>query len=182
VAVAKAPIGWWQSHRNLGFWGTVVAGVVLAGALWILGLVPVERWAAGLWGALSYPIRVPLVLLVALVGTLIVVALRALLGATAPPPPPWLAYIEDNFLGIVWRWSYDGTHIARWSLRPYCPRCSTGLRAEQHGYMDMTTTFICDECRFVQEVQGNGDAVLDRICRLIEREANSRVTRPFPQD
>jgi hypothetical protein len=175
--VAKAQIGWWESHRNLGFWGTVVTGVVLAGVLWIFGLVPVGQWAAVLWGALIYPIRVPLILLVALVGTLMVVALRALLSATTPPPPSWLAYREDNFLGIVWRWSYDGTHIASWSLRPYCPQCSTGLRGEQHGYKDMTTVFTCDECQFTQDIRGNGEQVLERICRLIEREANRKPAR-----
>ena len=84
----------------------------MAGVLWILGLVPIGQWAAALWGVLFHPVRVPLILLVALVGTLTVVALRAVLSTTTPPPPPWLAYREDTFLGILWRWSYDGTHIA----------------------------------------------------------------------
>ncbi len=176
--VAKSDMRWWESRRNLGFLGTVVAGVVIAGILWMFGLIPVGRWAAATWAGLVYPIRVPLTILVAMVGTLMLVAVRALLRSTEPPPPAWLNYREDTFLGIIWRWSYDGAQLARWSIRPFCPRCSTGLRGEQQGYREMTTSFICDECRFSQDLPGNGEQVIDRVCRLIEREANQKLAAP----
>jgi hypothetical protein len=115
-------------------------------------LIPVGPLAASLWGALIYPVGVPLVILVALVVSLLIVAARALLG---PPRPPCLTYREDNFLGVVWRWSYDEGHrLAPLSIRPYCPQCKTGLRSEWSGYTAIITVFICDECGFKQEANG----------------------------
>ena len=72
----------------------------------------------------------------------------------------------------MWRWNYNGHTISPSSLTPYCPRCSTGVRVELGGYPATTTTFICDECDFVQEVPGDREAVIERIGRLVEREAN----------
>lgn len=148
--MAKSATRWWESGRNLGFAGTVVAGLVLAALLYIFGRIPVGRWIAAVWRGLVYPVPVPLAILLAMIGVLLVVGIRAFLRAVGPAPPAWLNYRQDTFLGIVWRWDYDGTHIARRSLRPYCPNCSTGLRGHQEGYREFTTSFICDECRFVQ--------------------------------
>src|SRR5207247_6442776 len=101
--------------------GTVIAGVVIAAILWMFGLIPAGRWAA-IASVLVYPIRVPLAILLAMVGTLLVVAARALLRSTASSSVPWLNYGEDTLLVIVWRWSYDGAQLARGSIRPYCRR------------------------------------------------------------
>jgi len=43
------------------------------------------------------------------------------------------------------------------------------------------TSFICDECRFVQDIPGNGEQVIDRIGRLIEREVNQKQARPLAE-
>jgi hypothetical protein len=158
--------------------GTVVASVVAAGILWTLGILPIGVWAVTAWAALVYPIQVPLVILVGMIGTLLVVGWRAVLRALGPPPSPWLSYREDTFLGVVWRWSYDQTHhLVEQSICPYCPRCNTRLRGEQQGYAEITTAFLCDECGFKQYIPGNGDAVMSRIGRLIEREANKKAGR-----
>ena len=84
MVVTKSQIRWWESAKNLGFRGTVVSGVVVAALLWIFARVPAERWTLALWRFAVYPVRVALALLVALVGALLVVALRVIANATAP--------------------------------------------------------------------------------------------------
>jgi hypothetical protein len=163
---------------NLGFAGTVTAGLVVAIVLAASGRIPALAWGAAAWRWLVRPVPVPFLVLIFIVGALVVFVTGILLKSMEPAPPTWLDYRQDTFLGIVWRWRYDGTHLAEWSIRPYCPRCGTGLRWEEHGYMDITTSFNCDECRFTLDVPGGGAAVTDRICRLIEREVNKRLAQP----
>jgi hypothetical protein len=178
--VANSKVRWWQSGLNLGFIGTVVAGLVVAIILALSGRIPAVEWGVAAWRWLVHPVPVPLLALVVLVGALIVFAVGTVLKSMAPPPPAWMDYLQDNFLGIVWRWRYDGNHLTEWSIRPFCPECGIGLRGEQHGYKDMTTSFTCDECRFTRDISGDGAAVIDRVSRLIEREANRRLTQSRP--
>lgn len=164
---------------NLGFVGTVLAGLVVAGILGAFGQIPiVSAWAVDTWRRLVHPVSVPLVVLIVMTGALIVFVAGLVLKSIEPALPAWLEYREDNFLGIVWRWRYEGSHLAESSLRPFCPQCGTGMRGEQHGYKDMTTSFMCDECQFTRDIPGNGAAIIDRISRLIEREANRRLAQP----
>lgn len=163
-------IRWWESPRNLGFLGTVAAGLVLAGLLAAFDKIPGGRLALALWHGVVYPVPVPLVLLVAMLATLLSVAVVALKRATAPP---WLRYRQDTFLNIVWRLDYFSDHtLIRTSIAPYCPQCSTALRGEVAGYGQLTTTFLCDECGFRESINGSGEDVIYRLCRIIEREVN----------
>jgi hypothetical protein len=173
--VAEPQIRWWQSHRNLGFLGSVAVGLVVAFVLGVFGNIPLGRLALAFWGLLVYPIRVPLIVLASAATILLILAVRALSPSAAPPAPAWVNYREDQFLGVVWRWMYDGLHLSRESIRAYCPQCAIGLRGEEHGgYGKSISLLICDECGFRTQIPGSVTQVLDRICRLIEREINTR--------
>ena len=176
--MAEAKARWFESGRNLGFLGTVVSAVVAGFLLEAFDVVPVAQWLGSTWRWVVRPVPVPLIVLVAMAGGLLVVVVGSLLRRLEPPPAAWLDYRADTFLGIDWRWDYfsDGQLKSR-SLSAFCPRCETRLRAEVQGYMQMTTSFICDECHFRQDVPGSGDEVIDRICRLLEREANQKARR-----
>lgn len=178
--VATSNVRWWQSGLNLGFIGTVVAGLVVATILAVSGRIPAVVWGVAAWRWLVRPVPVPLLVLVVMIGVLIVFAARIVLKSLKFRPPAWLDYVQDNFLGIVWRWRYEGSHLVESSIRPFCPQCGTGLRGEQQGYREMTTSFICDECPFAQDIPGNVEQVIDRIGRLIERAVNQRLTQPRP--
>jgi predicted RNA-binding Zn-ribbon protein involved in translation (DUF1610 family) len=154
----------------------VVAGLVVAALLFVFGLVPIWQWLVSAWRGLIHPVPVPLVVLIGMVGALVAVAVGFLLKLKHPPPPLWIGYWQDTFLGIHWRWRYDaGSQLDEPSITPFCPRCGTRLRGEQQGYREMTTSFICDECQFNQEIPGNGLQVIARVARLIEREVHRRI-------
>ena len=174
--MAKANVRWFESGRNLGFLGTVVSAIVAGFVLDALDVAPVAKWLGSAWRWVVHPVPVPLIALVAMVGGLLVAIGGWLLRRLEPAPPAWLEYRADTFLGINWRWDYlsDGQMKNR-SLSAFCPSCHTRLRAEVHGYSQMTTSFICDECHFRQDLPGNSDEIIDRICRLIEREANRKA-------
>lgn len=175
VATSKAR--WWESNLNLGFAGTVVAGLAIAAILGVFG--PVWWWLISAWRWVVHPVPVPLVVFVAMVGALVVFALGLLRKMQEPPLPPWLDYREDRFLEVIWRWRYrSDDQLAEASLTPYCPRCETGLRLQPQSYAAVGTCFICDECSFRQDVPGSVDEVFERVARLIEREANRRVRAP----
>ena len=66
-----------------------------------------------------------------------------------------MAYREDKFLDIRWRWDYVGARLRESSLTPYCPVCFVALTASQLGHVEPTTYFICEECGFRREVRGS---------------------------
>lgn len=177
--VVTSKVRWWQSNRNLSFAGTVVATLVATALLYVFGRIP--GWLVSAWWWLVHPVPVPLVVLVVMVGLLVVGAVGLLRKLKEAPPPPWLAYWQDTFLEIVWRWRYTDSHqLVDSSITPFCPQCGTRLRGEEHGYKDRTTSFICDECQFRKDIPGNGPQVVARVARLIEREAERRIARPAP--
>jgi hypothetical protein len=68
-----------------------------------------------------------------MIGALIVTAVGIVLNSMQPAPPAWLNYQQDTFLGIIWRWSYTGSHLSESSITPFCPQCETRMRGEQQG-------------------------------------------------
>ena len=175
--VSKRQPRWWESGFNLGFGGTVIAGVAAGVIADWLGWAPVGSWVATGFRWLVRPVGVPFIVLAAVSLFVAAVGLRWLRSLQQPPPPPWLTYREDNFLGAVWRWRYAGNYVMEESLRPYCPQCQTALRIEDGGYRGMTTILVCDECSFSKELEGSHQKVIERIGRLIERAANLRARR-----
>jgi hypothetical protein len=166
---------WWESGLNLGFAGTVIAGVVTGIILLALRVIPVWRWipAFGRW--LVRPVPVPLVVLVGIVAALTIFVVRFLARSMDPPAPPWLGYREDSFLGVTWRWQYAGHRLDERSIGAFCPQCQMRLRVDAGGYRTITTTLSCEQCGTRQEIEGNPDELRGRIGRLIEREANIKV-------
>jgi hypothetical protein len=89
---------WWEARRNLGFLGTVIAGVVVGIILLAVGLVPVGRWIVAAWEWMVRPVAVPFVVLAGLAAFLAVAVARFLLSVREAPPPAWLNYRQDEFL------------------------------------------------------------------------------------
>lgn len=151
---------------------TVVGGFLLNR----FEVVPLGRWIWTISRWLIYPVPVPLILFVALLACLgLLVVSRTM--QRAPRRPPWWTYRQDSFLGVTWRWNYDGDNfLDQRSIGAFCPRCEMRLRAESQGYhRSFTTTMRCDGCHFQIEVDGNGPEVIDQVGRFIEREANKRA-------
>jgi hypothetical protein len=175
---------WWESNLNLGFAGTVAASLVVVALVSVFGLIPVWQWLKSVGRWLVHPVSVPFVVVIAMVGALGVFVVGLLLKLKQPPPPAWLDYRQDNFLGIIWRWRYfsEGHELINSSITPYCPQCGTRLRGEkQHDRNGtLTTVFLCDECQFNQAIPGNGEDVFARVVRLVEREVHRRMALPVP--
>ena len=44
-------------------------------------------------------------------------------------------------------------------------------------YMAPVPSLICDDCRMAYRIEGDDD-ILDRVCRLIDREVNLKFPHP----
>jgi len=150
---------------------TVVGGFLLNR----FEVIPLGRWISTIGRWLVRPFHVPLIVFVVIVAALALFVVRFVGTLKEPLPPPWIGYREDTFLDVVWRWQYDGHRLDEHSIGAFCPRCQMRLRVEAGGYRTVMTTVCCEDCGFRHEVEGNPKQVLDRVERLIEREANRRA-------
>jgi hypothetical protein len=93
--------------------------------------------------------------------------------------PPFLAYREDVFLGIRWRWGYEGNQLTE--PQAFCPNCQTrlitdyaepprGLGPANYG---LHTQFICEHCNWRSNaLAGTLSDIRNRIMREIERKVH----------
>jgi len=158
----------------------IVAGIVVAWTsfegLWpVVGQFLASCWA---WLGQSSSLHNWLVVLLGLCA-LAVTAFLGVLGwaavADGSDAPSsrvgWRAYIEDEFLGLKWRWDYssDG-QITR--LVPFCARCDYQIRPLVHGgfYETNTTTYLCEDCGHrVGLFQGTPSGVESQVERKIQK-------------
>jgi hypothetical protein len=124
---------------------------------------------------LTWPVRTPawlLGLLVAIsLGGLYLTAKAVWPGALKP------AYREDIFMGVLWRWDYEGDRVVR--LSEYCVNCDTALLHlempihSRGAYSEVRyeTLFYCDHCeeRF-EMVKGTYQEIEGRVLRQIDRK------------
>ena len=75
-------IRWWESGRNLGFVGTVVATIVATWVLAVLDKLP--NWASTIGRAAIRPVPVPLIVLVPMVVILLGVGVYGSCEPSAP--------------------------------------------------------------------------------------------------
>lgn len=129
--------------------------------------------ATAIWHFLtaSLPIPVWALILIAIALTPTAVFLGRLLRKQEGPT--WRDYREDMFLGVKWRWRYEGGSIE--DLRCYCPADDTALvycpvpprNPDEYN----RTSLRCESCQ--QEIGSQpGDMydVKDRVIRQIERK------------
>jgi len=73
--------------------------------------------------------------------------------------PPWTDYVEDEFDGIIWRWTWQETSAS--NLKGFCPKC--GARLIIKPYMDeddmrvadkrIGTSFWCPVCNSARAIK-----------------------------
>jgi hypothetical protein len=108
------------------------------------------------------------------VGIFMFVAVFAVLtGRRGPAATAYLAYQEDSFFGLTWRWGYDlAGQLNRESFTPYCPVCDRVIPMRSDSY-DPFTRFACDACG--EQVKLDGD-IARNISRVI-REIDLKVRK-----
>ena len=79
----------------------------------------------------------------------------------------WQSYTEDEFLGITWRWHYEGSRMK--GFVPFCPQCGCQIRPQLFGglYSPVATSFVCDNCKLnISKLNEQYDDILNKIQRL----------------
>jgi Zn ribbon nucleic-acid-binding protein len=117
------------------------------------------------------------VLAVVVVGVMLLWA--ALTTSAGDTTPVVHKYVEDRFLGLVWRWKYgrDGTI---YDLSVFCPACDYQIRPVTHtSWTDPDTTmFECDDCGHkVGPLRGSQYDVESQVERKIQKNLRNQ-TRP----
>lgn len=144
----------------------------------LLGFLPSARQYLRLLAeAAIEPVQLPRIARDAIIAVLVIVLLRRarkFLASFAKPPFPHVAYRQDMFGSIIWRWSYSGDGWPL-QLRPFCPGCQTRLVYNtRREFGDHKTDYVCDRCNvLIETFRGTQPEVIDKIQRLIEREVNS---------
>ena len=121
-----------------------------------------------------YRVPVPAVLLVGMIVLLLIASSGDLKRAAVPSPPPWRDDWQDTFLGVELQSDVSSHPRSPSSLSPFCPRCGVALRVESRDYRTISVAFICDECAFRQEIEGNVEAVVDRVARLLQHKVEEK--------
>jgi len=93
---------------------------------------------------------------------------------------PHAGYVEDNFYGATWRWTWSNSDIE--GLWCFCPRCDSELVYNDMDYA--RTNFLCEHCnnKVVSSV-GGGDRgyALDSVKRQIRRKIRTNQFPGSPQ-
>jgi len=153
----------------------VIAGVLTVGALWALSRIPGLLhwlWEIGvtffnhLKGTSGLPNWGLYLLVLTAIHSFINIAKRH----KKPTGPKVTEYNQDDFLGLIWRWSYIGnTPHDPWA---FCPRCDTMLVYTQSGRYDpiQKTVLVCETCNQERlQHDGNKDYLVGKIHRQIDR-------------
>ena len=161
----------------------LIAGFILAGALAAIGYVwafAPKAWdwlaakCSSFFAYLASPGTVPTWWLYLLHFVLGCVALLLLIGIYqhyTDKEPSVRNYIQDNFFGAVWRWTYFNQQpFGTWA---YCPTCDTQLvyNYKLGGYGLTKTTLHCEHCsRDVCEFSGDKESAVAQVERQINRK------------
>lgn len=87
-----------------------------------------------------------------------------------PRQPKVTSYKQDDFLDVIWRWSYQRKMpVDPWC---FCPDCKTELVYTYTGSRtDQETELFCETCN-ITKLRHDGDKtyLINRVIRLIERK------------
>ena len=144
----------------LGWW-PVISRWIATALSFLAADSSLPNWAAILLGLLSLPL---IIILVAL-------AWRSVFPAAAAAPN-WAAYTSDVFLGMRWRWSYDGSRMS--APNSFCPKCDCQV-FPQRGFDYGSYTqikFHCDNC---SSALGSFDDSYDQLQSKATRFAQMKI-------
>ncbi len=173
--------GWLERHPTAAHvWKALLVAAVLAIAGWIAHkLLPKSvQDAAWAWlgGGQSWPHWLLLVLTLSTLAWPLYWVWRA---SRRDRPPPYEAYRTDEFLGLRWRWNWDGPYTV--GLRAFCTHCDLQLdaRAPQSGVMAIYSGelyYHCSDCGKTDfKVRVRDEPEFQRRASLsAEREARRR--------
>ncbi len=143
-----------RNHVLIGVAVLVIGGVILASIKSAREIaIGILKWLFGagvsFWNHLGATMPVPwwAVYAVAVVLMLLVwLRVKHILNnwAAEDANDPLLAYTEDRFFGLVWRWWMDSNYYPR-DISTYCPACDMKLRPRQPGD-GCSTEFYCNKC------------------------------------
>jgi len=144
----------------LGWWPTI-SNWVAAALTFLAADSSLPNWAATLLSLLALPLII----------VLIALAWRSIFPAAAGAPN-WAAYTSDVFLGLRWRWSYDGSHMS--APNSFCPSCD--FQVYPQGSFDYGSPtqirFHCDNCA---TALGNFNHSYDQLQSKASRFAQMKI-------
>ncbi len=126
---------------------TVGGGLILGGLnYWIPSLWSLTKGAAAwVWGVANYTIGMP-VWGLALIAVFVVPTLVQIWNALRRPK--WCDYVEDQFHGMRFRWSWQFRGVQ--GLRCYCPQDDTALvfsEDRDRWNVVVAVSWHCETCR-----------------------------------
>lgn len=158
----------------------VIAGLILAGLLYLCSLIPgfypaiwnfLKATSIYLVGSATLP-RWALFLLILLSAIFVLRGSSRLFRGSASPS--MFDYREDTILGLTWRWDY-GPHGPT-NVWCYCPTCDTSLVYSEdrdwteYGQGRNLVILRCETCgNRVKDFEGDRDYLISRVLRQIDR-------------
>ena len=170
-----------KKQIKIGLFVTVAGGLILALILYPLGYaLPILKWIWGIIASCLAYLRSPSSMprwLVAILAIGCIPTFFRVFKRFLPTPVNPLAYTQDTFFGLVWRWSYplSPTSDQTWC---FCPKCDTRLvYNEDHLALTGSFQFFCETCnQGVAEIPGNDvGVILNRVIRQIERNVRTDI-------
>lgn len=166
----------------------VTTAVLSAGALYLCRnwVLPILSWCRGVavsvWDWITFSHSVPgwLIILLSMTALWCSVEIILAVNAARKPQKPrplrdsdWPQFLEVEFMGVLWRWSYTGSgDILR--LHSFCPQSGCDMQTwgrlgAYYGMGTETTVYQCDRCGHKPELQGTQEQVEDKAIREIQR-------------
>lgn len=121
--------------------------------------------------SISIPLWIFILLLIPSI--IIVILIIGLLTEKKASHPKFLSYTQDEFDGIIWKWSwhFDKFFSKKWGVEdliPFCPKCDCQLLSASPG------GFRCPNCHFKKFVYHKSDDELNVIISQRARKLSSQ--------
>jgi hypothetical protein len=82
--------------------------------------------------------------------------------------PDWHDYTSDSFLGLKWRWLYNGPEIVP---NAYCPECDYQVFPDDGRDFTNQIRFYCDSCkRYVAQHNDSWGNMKSKVVRFIQQK------------
>ena len=164
-----------SKSKSSSIFVSLLAVVIAAGGLWAIFYVPgLLPWLNNSYQiALDHLVEIhtiPNWAFYLLLLCVLYVAVSLCVLMVKPRQPKVTSYRQDNFLDIIWRWSYQRKMpVDPWC---FCPDCNTELIYNYTGSREnQETELFCETCN-IAKLRHDGDTtyLINRVLRLIERK------------